>query len=82
MSFFGNFGVTYVRCGRKMTKRAMKDLPTCTDCELKLKSQKEYIRTCLVDKTQMEKEVIENVVIDRCSSCGGVWLDPGKLEVN
>jgi Zn-finger nucleic acid-binding protein len=29
----------------------------------------------------MNKEVIFNVVIGRCPSCKGVWLDGGELDL-
>jgi Zn-finger nucleic acid-binding protein len=29
----------------------------------------------------MKKDVIFNVIIDRCHKCGGVWLDGGELEI-
>ena len=28
----------------------------------------------------MAKEVLLNIVIDRCPKCSGVWLDSGDLE--
>ena len=29
----------------------------------------------------MDKEVVLNVVVDKCPSCHGAWLDGGELEV-
>lgn len=29
----------------------------------------------------MERVAIDNVEIDKCPTCGGVWLDPGELEL-
>jgi Zn-finger nucleic acid-binding protein len=29
----------------------------------------------------MEKEVIQNVIVDRCRACSGVWLDGGELDL-
>lgn len=28
----------------------------------------------------MAEETHEGVLIDRCTGCGGVWLDPGELQ--
>ncbi|MBW2422744.1 MAG: zf-TFIIB domain-containing protein [Deltaproteobacteria bacterium] len=28
----------------------------------------------------MQKEIAHMLVIDRCPTCGGVWLDGGELE--
>jgi Zn-finger nucleic acid-binding protein len=30
---------------------------------------------------KLEEVVYHKVRIDRCTGCGGVWLDPGELEV-
>jgi Zn-finger nucleic acid-binding protein len=27
------------------------------------------------------KEVVWNVVLDRCASCGGIWFDEGELKL-
>lgn len=29
----------------------------------------------------MAKEVILNVILDRCPTCHGVWLDKGELDL-
>ncbi len=29
---------------------------------------------------KLVEEDFRDIVINRCASCGGVWLDPGKLE--
>jgi hypothetical protein len=29
---------------------------------------------------KLEETVYQKVRIDRCTGCGGVWLDPGELE--
>lgn len=29
---------------------------------------------------EMKQEVLNGVVIDRCSTSGGIWLDAGELE--
>jgi Zn-finger nucleic acid-binding protein len=29
---------------------------------------------------KLEESVYQNVRIDRCTGCRGVWLDPGELE--
>jgi Transcription factor zinc-finger len=30
---------------------------------------------------KLEETVYQNVRIDRCTGCSGVWLDPGELEI-
>jgi len=70
-----------VRCGKHRTRVEFEGVPTCMACELKLKAEREESLTCLHDGAVMRKEVIQNVIVDRCPTCGGVWFDGGELEV-
>lgn len=74
-------GETCARCGSRRTRRRFEGLPTCTECELALKAEREERLTCRHDGALMRKEVIEDVIVDRCPECGGVWFDGGELEV-
>ncbi len=74
-------GATCVRCGKRRTRMEFEGVPTCVACELKLKAEREEELECLHDGTTMHKEVIQNVIVDRCPQCGGVWFDGGELEV-
>lgn len=39
-------------------------------------------RCCLSCPDQpLEQVLIDDVEIDRCPKCGGIWLDPGELEI-
>ena len=56
--------------------------PICTSCNTRLKrAEIEQVRKCLTDGTDMKKEVVNGLLIDRCASCGGVWLDRGELDI-
>ena len=77
----GLFGEKCVRCGKKRTKKSFEGVPTCEVCELKIKAAREEPRRCPIDASVMKKDVVHNVIIDRCEQCGGVWLDGGELEV-
>ena len=70
-----------VRCNRKRTKTKFEGLPTCGDCELRIRAARETKRRCPIDGAEMEKEVIQNVIVDRCRACSGVWLDGGELDL-
>ena len=48
---------------------------------MKLRIQREAVRSCPVDSASTKKDVVHNVIIDRCGKCGGIWLDGGELEV-
>lgn len=70
-----------VRCGERRTRREVGGVPTCDDCEERLRTAPETERRCPVDAVAMIKEVVVGVVIDRCPNCRGVWLDAGELQL-
>ncbi len=35
---------------------------------------------CPNDQTRMEKEKVGAVTVDRCNSCGRLWLDDGEMQ--
>jgi len=76
-----SIGETCVRCGKRWTRTEFEGVPTCMDCELKLKAEREETLRCQHDGAEMRKEVIQNVIVDRCPECGGVWFDGGELEI-
>lgn len=44
-------------------------------------ARQERIGTCPAGcATKLVKETFQHFEIDRCPTCGGVWLDPGELE--
>jgi hypothetical protein len=78
------FGDKCTRCGRR-TRNTYENAPTCEACakeiETRLSAASEQTRPCPLDKTTMEKEVVGgSIVIDRCPTCKGIWLDAGELE--
>ena len=77
------FGEKCVRCGER-TRNTYEDKPTCDACrdeiELALAEAKEEKRACPVHGGILKKELAHGVIIDRCPTCQGVWLDPGELE--
>jgi len=48
--------------------------------EHKLAAAHESRRRCPVDGVEMAKEIVLNLILDRCPTCHGVWLDAGELE--
>ena len=75
------FGEKCLRCDKKRTKSKFEGFPTCGECEIEIRKEREIKRLCPLDGAEMTKEVIVNVIVDRCSKCGGVWLEPGELEL-
>ena len=81
MSMNWLLGEKCMRCGKQRTKHEVEGIPTCDGCELKIKSEKESKHQCPVDGSEMSKDVVFNVIIDRCPKCSGVWLDGGELDL-
>lgn len=69
-----------IHCKVNKTKREFEGHPTCGNCEIKILIEREAIYRCPIDGTQMEKENHDDIIVDRCPQCEGVWLDPGELE--
>jgi len=68
------------RCREQPAKEVLDGLPTCERCGALVRLKAESKRTCPVDGTPMRKEVVRNLLIDRCESCGGIWLDHDEIE--
>lgn len=73
------YGENCHRCKQK-TRRARKNKPTCGHCIAILDSRHEEIRNCPVDNNKMKKEIIQNIILDRCPKCSGLWFDKNEIE--
>ena len=77
------FGEKCARCGTR-TRNKEDDRAICEICaqemHLLIEAGKEALRACPIDGTTMRKEIANVVVIDRCPTCYGVWLDGGELD--
>lgn len=69
-----------VRCREHPSSVVLDALPTCARCADLIRRKSETSRICPVDGTEMRKEVVTNLLIDRCPACGGIWLDHDELE--
>ncbi len=69
-----------IHCNANKTKREFEGHPTCGDCEIKILIGREVVYMCPIDGVQMKKEHHEEIIIDRCPKCNGVWLDAGELS--
>lgn len=68
------------RCREHAAVEVLDGLPTCARCGALVRLKSESRRLCPVDGKTMAKEVVRNLLIDRCPSCGGIWLDHDELE--
>lgn len=74
-------GAECSHCGSRRTDRVFEGAATCSSCEIAIRAGREERVVCRHDGTLMEKEVLEDLIVDRCPKCGGVWLDGGELEI-
>jgi|GEM_PF-357280 len=75
------FGEHCARCSETRTKKQFEGLPTCDKCELEIQAEREEKRACPMCAVAMDKSVVLNIVVDKCPSCHGAWLDGGELEL-
>ena len=52
----------------------------CADCKIEILLSREAIFTCPVDNTPMQKIHNQEIIIDKCPKCNGIWLNEGELE--
>lgn len=71
---------TCVHCNKNKTRRDFENQPTCGECQTKILINREPSRTCPVDGATLLKEHNNEIIIDRCPECKGVWLDAGEIE--
>ena len=71
---------TCVHCNTNKTRRDFENQPTCGACQTKLLISRESTRICPVDGATLLKEHNNEIIIDRCPTCKGVWLDAGEIE--
>lgn len=67
-------------CHTNKTKREFENQPTCAECKTKILVEREPIRICPADGSELLKEHRNEIIIDRCPTCKGVWLDAGEIE--
>lgn len=77
----GIFSQTCYRCHEKTASRDFEGVPTCVECSIAIQASREKVRHCPIDGNDLQKQVLHGVMVDRCPSCGGVWLDGGELEI-
>ncbi len=77
------FGEKCVRCGER-TRERHNLRPVCQACheamQLMIIAANEAKRLCPVDGAKLTKEIAHMLVIDRCPTCRGIWLDADELE--
>ena len=67
-------------CNKNSTKREFDGKPTCAECKAGILRGRESARTCPVDGSTLLKEYNNEILVDRCPKCKGVWLDADEIE--
>ena len=77
----GNDGTELcVRCRERPSSQVVNGLPTCAPCAELIRQKTKVERACPADGKAMRKEIVQNIILDRCPECGGVWLEHDELE--
>lgn len=71
---------TCTSCNKNSTRREFEGQPTCGECQSEILMSRESTRTCPVDGATLLKENSNEIIIDRCPKCKGIWLDSGEIE--
>jgi hypothetical protein len=69
-----------VHCNINKTKRDFEDHSTCAECRVEILMGRESKRLCPVDGSTLIKSTKNELILDRCPKCEGIWLDAGELK--
>ncbi|HEY6089916.1 MAG TPA: zf-TFIIB domain-containing protein [Gemmatimonadaceae bacterium] len=58
----------------------IKEMRSKLDSERKRTERSAHLNKCPRCGGDLKEQHVENVKIDECKDCGGVWLDRGELE--
>ena len=67
-------------CNENEANREFEEKATCADCKINILISREAIVSCPVDNSPMQKIHSQDVIIDKCPKCKGIWLNEGELE--
>ena len=68
------------QCNENEVNREFEGKTICADCKIKILISREPIIPCPVDNTPMIKIHNQEIIIDKCPECQGIWLNSGELE--
>lgn len=71
---------TCIHCNTNKTRRDFEEQPTCPACRIDILIKRETPRVCPADGVTLVKTISNEIIIDQCPTCKGVWLDAGELE--
>jgi len=71
----------FLKLAQEQIKQLRKKLDDQREEEAKKKMDKDYWMKCPKCGDKLEEKELENVKIDVCSKCEGIWLDKGELEL-
>lgn len=71
------FGEKCTKCNDNRTKQKS---GICMDCQMLIDMANESIIDCPKCQTPMEKELINEVIIDNCINCHSIFIDADEIE--
>jgi hypothetical protein len=64
----------------RQNQEQIREMRAKLDAERKKAERAAQSNKCPRDGADLKEQHVENVKIDECPVCGGVWLDKGELE--
>lgn len=65
----------------KQDAELVKELRAKLDAERRTTERKSHFMKCPKCGGDLKEITSDHVAVDICSDCGGLWLDPGELEM-
>lgn len=69
------------RCGQKKTSQQLSNNRLCQKCLKEIKAQASKKLHCPIDQSLLIKVESDGIILDKCTVCNGIWLDPGELKL-
>jgi uncharacterized protein len=64
----------------RQNQEQIREMRAKLDADRKKAERAAHLNKCPRDGTDLKEQHIEDVKIDECPECGGVWLDRGELD--
>ena len=71
----------FLKMDMEKCKKIRKELDQTRAEEMQQKQKETHWMKCPKCGTDLEEINHQNVMIDKCSGCKGIWLDSGELEL-
>jgi ribosomal protein L37AE/L43A len=71
----------FIKMDAEKIRKLRAELDRKREEEAKKKEKESYWMKCPKCGTSLQEVKYQDVLIDKCEKCHGIWLDPGELEI-